>query len=46
MASRLLAKGTDLDSVQQLLGHAEFDHIKPYLEVSKEKLIQAFSDVL
>src|SRR5450830_1730001 len=32
-ASNLLAKGHSLETVQQLLGHAELDHVMPYLEV-------------
>lgn len=46
MASRLLAQGHDLDTIQLLLGHAELDHIDPYLEVDKKKLRQAFIDVI
>ncbi|WP_454740035.1 site-specific integrase [Cupriavidus necator] len=30
-ASRLLAQGHSLDTVQLLLGHSHFDHISPYL---------------
>lgn len=43
---RLLAQGHDLDTIQIMLEHAELDHIDPYLEVSNEKLSQAFADVL
>jgi len=46
MASRLLAQGHDLETIQLMLGHAELDHIDPYLEVSNERLRQAFADVL
>jgi integrase/recombinase XerD len=46
MASRLLANGVELSTVQLMLGHAELDHIDPYLEVSNERLRQAFADVL
>ena len=46
MASRLLANGVELSTVQLMLGHAELDHVDPYLEVSNERLRQAFADVL
>jgi integrase/recombinase XerD len=46
MASRLLDQGHDLETLQLMLGHAELDHVDPYLQVSKEKLRQAFADVL
>lgn len=46
MASRLLANGVELGTVQLMLGHAELDHVDPYLEVDKKKLRQAFIDVL
>ncbi|MDM5181760.1 site-specific integrase [Massilia sp. DJPM01] len=46
MASRLLAQGVELETVQQLLGHSELDHIKPYLEVSQKKLCEAFACVI
>jgi site-specific recombinase XerD len=34
-ASRLLAQGHSLETVQLLLGHSELDHVSPYLEVTK-----------
>ncbi|MFS8980229.1 tyrosine-type recombinase/integrase [Cupriavidus necator] len=40
-ASRLLAQGHLLDTVQLLLGHSHFDHISPYLEVSKRDFREA-----
>lgn len=46
MASRLLAQGHDLDTIQLMLGHADLECVDPYLEVSKERLRQAFADVL
>jgi integrase/recombinase XerD len=46
MASRLLANGVDLDTVQLMLGHAELEHVDPYLAVDKKKLRQAFAAVL
>ena len=46
MASRLLANGVELATVQLMLGHAELDHVDPYLEIDRRKLRQAFADVL
>jgi integrase len=46
MASRLLANGVALDTLQMLLGHAELDHVDPYLQVDKKILRQAFAEVL
>ncbi len=46
MASRLLDQGHDLETLQLMLGHAELDHVDPYLQVSKEKLRQAFAEVI
>lgn len=46
MASRLLAKGVELNTVQLMLGHTELDHVDPYLEISHARLRQAFADVL
>lgn len=46
MASRLLAQGRDLDDIQLMLGHADLECMDPYLEVSKERLRQAFAEVL
>lgn len=46
MASRLLDQGHDLATLQLMLGHAELDHLDPYLQVSKEKLRRAFAEVL
>jgi integrase/recombinase XerD len=45
-ASNLLAKGSDIETVQQLLGHAELDHVMPYLEVSEKTLQAMFATVL
>ena len=45
MASRLLAHGHDLETIQLMLGH-ELDHVDPYLQVDKKKLRQAFAEVL
>ena len=46
MASRLLAQGHGLDTIQLMLGHAELDHIDPYLQVDKRILRRAFEEVL
>lgn len=46
MATRLLDQGHDLETLQLMLGHADLDHVDPYLQVSKEKLRRAFADVL
>ena len=46
MASRLLANGVELSTVQLMLGHAELDHVDPYLEISRARLRQAFAEVL
>ncbi|WP_370529502.1 tyrosine-type recombinase/integrase [Undibacterium sp. YM2] len=45
-ASNLLKQGASLETVQQLLGHADFDHVLPYLEIENSKLRQMFSEVL
>lgn len=45
-ASRLLAQGHDLEAVQQLLGHAELEHVRPYLAVDPRTLRDMFSEVL
>jgi integrase/recombinase XerD len=45
-ASNLLANGASLETVQQLLGHAELDHIMPYLNINQNKLSEMFSEVI
>ena len=45
-ASNLVEQGHDIETVQQLLGHAELDHVLPYLAVSDRRLRQMFCDVL
>lgn len=44
-ASNLLAKGSDIETVQQLLGH-EIDHVMPYLEVLPARLREMFAEAL
>lgn len=46
MASGLIQQGADIETVQLLLGHAELDHLRPYLEVSSKKLEAMFAAVL
>lgn len=46
MASRLLAQGHEIDTLMLILGHGDIDACKPYLEVSKEKLMRAFAEVI
>ena len=46
MASRLLDQGHSLETLQLMLGHAELDHVDPYLQVSKDTLRRAFAGVL
>lgn len=44
-ASRLLAQGHTIDTVQLLLGHAKLDHVAAYLEVTKQELREAMAEV-
>ncbi|KAF7961412.1 integrase [Cupriavidus sp. UYMU48A] len=44
-ASRLLAQGHSLETVQLLLGHAELDHVAPYLEVTKKEYREALTEL-
>ncbi|PUB03694.1 phage integrase family protein [Paraburkholderia sp. GV068] len=45
-ASNLVEQGHDIETVQQLLGHGQLDHVRPYLAVSDRKLRQMFCEVL
>lgn len=45
-ASRLMASGESLDTIQALLGHSELDHLMPYLEVDPGTLREMFAEVL
>lgn len=48
-ASRLVAQGHSLDTVQLLLGHSHLDHVAPHLEVTRRErweAIAAFDRVL
>jgi len=40
--SNLLAKEADIETARQLLGHAELDHVMPYLAVDQRKLREMF----
>lgn len=42
LAAKLLAKTGQIDLVQMLLGHAEPDHVWPYLDVDKQIIRHAF----
>lgn len=44
-ASRLLAAGESLETVQALLGHADLDHVEPYLEVNNDTLREMYGAV-
>jgi integrase/recombinase XerD len=46
MASRLIQQGANVETVQLLLGHAELDHVRPYLQVSPRRLEEMFAAVL
>jgi len=46
MASRLMANGVELNTLQLILEHSELDHVDPYLEVSSAQLRRAFAEVL
>lgn len=42
-ASRLIANGHPIETVQFLLGHAHLDHVSPYLEVSAKERREALA---
>jgi site-specific recombinase XerD len=46
MASRLIAQGHQVETVQLLLGHAELDHVRRYLAISQQKLSDMFAAVI
>lgn len=46
MVSQLIAQGARVETVQLLLGHAELNHVRPYLAVSQQKLNDMFASVL
>jgi integrase/recombinase XerD len=46
MASRLIAQGNPIETFQLLLGHAELDHVRPYLQVSRKRPEFMFTNVL
>ncbi|WP_322049776.1 tyrosine-type recombinase/integrase [Paraburkholderia bannensis] len=45
-AGNLIEQRHDIETVQQLLGYAELEHVRPYLAVSDKKLRQMFCEVL
>lgn len=45
-ASRLMASGESLDTIQALLGHSELDHLMLYLEVCDDTLREMFEVVI
>ncbi|MGF6781846.1 tyrosine-type recombinase/integrase [Paraburkholderia sp. GAS334] len=42
-ASRPVAQGHSLDTVQLLLGHSHLDHVSPYLDVTSRELREAIA---
>lgn len=44
-ASRLVANGHSLETVQILLGHAHLDHVSPYLDVTKRDRREAVAAI-
>jgi integrase/recombinase XerD len=44
-ASRLVAQGHSLETVQILLGHSHLDHVAPYLDVSQRELHEAVAAI-
>ncbi|MFM0068964.1 tyrosine-type recombinase/integrase [Paraburkholderia aspalathi] len=42
-ASRLVAQGHSLDTVQLLLGHSHLDHVSPYLDVTVREQLEALA---
>ncbi|MGT2471822.1 tyrosine-type recombinase/integrase [Paraburkholderia terrae] len=44
-ASRLMATGHSLETVQILLGHAHLDHVSPYLDVSAREQREAVQSI-
>ncbi|MGV8894207.1 MAG: tyrosine-type recombinase/integrase [Burkholderiaceae bacterium] len=45
-ASDLFANGNNLETVELLLGHAELNHVRSYLQVSQVKLREMFEAVI
>lgn len=45
-ATNLLHNDVPLESLQVLMGHAELDHLIPYLEVDQKKLCEMFESVI
>lgn len=45
-ATRLLESGVDVEDVSRLLGHGDLDFSRPYLEVGKDAVRQAYEAAL
>ena len=45
-ASRFIQQGSDVETVQLLLGHAELDQVCPYLQLSQKRLEEEFTNFL
>lgn len=45
VASRLVAQGYSVETVQLLLGRVHLDYVAPYLEVSKSARREAMADL-
>uniref|UniRef100_UPI003BEEB77A tyrosine-type recombinase/integrase n=1 Tax=Burkholderia arboris TaxID=488730 RepID=UPI003BEEB77A len=44
-ASRLIAQGHSIETVQLLLGHVHLDNVAPYIEISKKAMREAMADL-
>ncbi|MDN7551208.1 tyrosine-type recombinase/integrase [Burkholderia vietnamiensis] len=44
-ASRLIARGHSIETVQLLLGHVHFNYMAPYIEISKKAKREAMIDL-
>jgi integrase/recombinase XerD len=42
-ASRLIAQGHSIETVQLLLGHSDDDHVAPYLEITSKERREAIA---
>lgn len=45
-ATRLVAQGQSIETVQRLLGHADIDHTDDYLDVDRRTLAEMFSGAI
>ncbi|GAB7536961.1 tyrosine-type recombinase/integrase [Burkholderia sp. 3C] len=44
-ATRLVANGQSLETVQILLGHAHLDHVSPYIDVSDREMLESVARI-